>query len=474
MVYGLAHVLTRSVTFLLLPYYSYKLSAADYGELSLYFMFLAVVQTFYVYGLDVAYLRFYNLKDHGRTKKQINGTVLLAAALSTLLLSGLLALFREPISSLLILRPQDPGIVSEGVLICIGILIFDTLSTYPFLKLRSDNRPLVFSGQKLINVGLNIALNIWLVGGLALGVRGVLYANLIASAVTCLLLLPYIYRQCEFKLDRPLLTEMLRFGLPNVPTYLSVMIVELTGRKALEIYRGVEEAGLYSAGCKLGMFMGVVNAAYRFAWQPFFLKHAEDQQAPTLFSKAMSYYLLASCAFLVWLSLLARPLLTADLPVIGQIIAPAFWGGLGIFPIILAAHIFDGVYANLMVGIYLKKATSKLPMVTGAAAIFTILANIALVPKLGMIASAWITFVAFLIQAVLLYRVVWKLYPVTYEWKRIGILSIVTTVFTIAAVALPLSIMWRIVLAAAFPFVLIVAGFFPAQERAALRRLLRI
>ncbi len=374
MVYGLAHVLTRSVTFLLLPYYSYKLSTADYGELSLYFMFLAVVQTFYVYGLDVAYLRFYNLKDHGKSKADRSTAQFCSQSLfRRLVLSGLLALFREPIGTLLILRPQEPGVVSEGVLICIGILIFDTLSTYPFLKLRSDNRPLVFSGQKLINVGLNIALNIWLVGGLALGVRGVLYANLIASAVTCLLLLPYIYRQCELKLDRPLLWEMLRFGLPNVPTYLSVMIVELTGRKALEIYRGVEEAGLYSAGCKLGMFMGVVNAAYRFAWQPFFLKHAEDQQAPTLFSKAMSYYLLASCTFLVWLSLLAMPLLTADLPVIGQIIAPAFWGGLAIFPIILAAHIFDGVYANLMVGIYLKKATSKLPMVTGiAAAIFTI------------------------------------------------------------------------------------------------------
>jgi len=470
MVYGLAHVLTRSVTFLLLPYYSHKISAAEYGELSLYFMFLAVVQTFYVYGLDVAYLRYYNLADHGRTKAQVNGTVLSATLISTAILSILLASLSIPLGSLLINKPLDAGVVTKSVLICIGILIFDTISTYPFLKLRSDNRPLVFAGQKLVNVTLNIALNVLLVGHFSLGVGGVLYANLISSALTCLLLLPDILRTCEFRLDRPLLSEMLKFGLPNIPTYLSVMVVELAGRKAIELYRGVEEAGLYSAGCKLGMFMGVVNAAYRFAWQPFFLKHAQDEHAKTLFSKAMTYYLLAACTFLVWLSLLANDILTATLPGIGQIIAPAYWGGLAVFPIILAAHIFDGVYANLMVGIYLEKATRKLPAVTGIAALFTVAANIVLVPAFGMIASAWITFAAFLIQAALLYRVVWRLYPVHYEWKRIGLLGAVTTCFTLAATVTDITLPWRVLLAGAFPLVLIALRFFPHNEIVAVKR----
>ncbi|MBK6766995.1 MAG: lipopolysaccharide biosynthesis protein [bacterium] len=471
--YGLAHVLTRSVTFLLLPYYSHKISAAEYGELSLYFMFLAVVQTFYVYGLDVAYLRYYNLADHGRSKAQVNGSVLIATLISTAVLSIALAGLAVPLGSLLIDKPLVSATVAKGVLICVGILIFDTISTYPFLKLRSDNRPLVFAGQKLINVTLNIALNVLLVGHYALGVSGVLYANLISSAVTCALLLPGILRASELHMDWPLLREMLKFGLPNIPTYLSVMIVELAGRKAIELYRGVEEAGLYSAGCKLGMFMGVVNAAYRFAWQPFFLKHAQDQQAQTLFSKAMTYYLLAACAFLVWLSLLGRDLLTANWPVVGQIIAPAFWGGLSVFPIILAAHIFDGIYANLMVGIYLKKATRKLPAVTGVAAAFTIAANIALVPALGMMASAWITFAAFLIQAVLLYRVVWRLYPVHYEWKRIALLGLVTIVFTLVATLADVSLGWRIALAFAFPIVIVVLRFFPESEIVAIKRLIR-
>ncbi len=450
------------------------MTAADYGELSLYYLFLAIVQTFYIYGLDIAYLRFYNLTDHGKSKAEVNGTVLLASVATSLILSAILALFSVELGKLLIHSPQDASSVSSNVLLCISILFFDTISTFPFLKLRSDNRPLVFSAQKLINVGINLGLNVWLIEGLNMGLRGVLWANLISSIVTTVLLLPNILKLCKFKIDGPLLREMLVFGIPNVPTYLFVMVVELSDRKALELYRGVSEAGLYSAGYKLGMFMGVVNAAFRFAWQPFFLKHAQDEQAPTLFAKTMTYYVLVATSLMVWLTLFIPPLVRTDLPIVGNLIAPAFWAGLSVFPLILAAHIFDGIYANLMVGIYLKKATRKLPLVTGVAALFTIVANIIFVPIYGMMAAAWITLAAFLIQSVALYLTVNRIYPISYEWGRIATLFIVGGVFTAVAALAPLSLYWRIALAVAFPLALFAFRFFPEDELRSIRRLVRL
>lgn len=473
-VYGFAHVLTRSVTFLLLPYYSHRMTSADYGELSLYYLFLAIVQTFYIYGLDIAYLRFYNLHDHGKSKAEVNGTVLLASVSTSLLISAVLALFSVELGRLLIHAPQDAASVPSNLLICISILFFDTISTFPFLKLRSDNRPLAFSAQKLINVAINLLLNIWLIEGMNMGLRGVLWANLISSIITTLLLLPDLAKDCKFRIDGPLLREMLVFGIPNVPTYLFVMVVELADRKALEVYRGVSEAGLYSAGYKLGMFMGVVNAAFRFAWQPFFLKHAQDEQAPRLFAKTMTYYVLAATSLLVWLTLFVPPLVQTKLPFVGSLIAPAFWAGLSVFPIILAAHIFDGIYANLMVGIYLKKATRKLPLVTGVAALFTIAANIIFVPTYGMMAAAWITLVAFLIQAIALFLTVNSIYPISYEWGRITTLFVVGGIFTAIAALASLTLYWRIALAVIYPLVLLALRFFPEDELRSIRRLVRL
>jgi len=470
-IYGFAHVLTRSITFLLLPYYSHRMSAADYGELSLYYLFLAVMYTFYVYGLDIAYLRFYNLRDHGVDKARVTGTTLILALFSSIALSGVLALASGFIGNLLISAPQRPAEVTPSVLLCIGVLFFDTIGTFPFLRLRSENRPLVFAGQKLINVTLTLSLNILFIEQ-GLGLQGILLANLIASAVTALLLLPTLLKSVEWRMDGPLLRQMLAFGLPNIPTYLFVMVVELAGRKAVEVYRGSEEAGLYSAGYKLGMFMGVINAAFRFAWQPFFLKHAEDENAATLFSKVLTYYVFISMTFSVWLTLLAQPILTAELPLIGQIIAPAFWAGFAVFPLVLFAHIFDGIYANMMVGIFLKKATRRLPLVTGAAAAVTIIGNILLVPRYGMLASAWVSLVAFVIQAILLYFVVNRLYPVAYEWRRLFILFVLGAGFMGVTMVTEPSLLARFALAVAFPVALIVSKFFTSDEIRHIRKLL--
>lgn len=450
------------------------MTAADYGELSLYYLFLAVTQTFYIYGLDVAYLRFYNLKDHGSSKAEVNGTTVIATVFSAMTLTAVLAAVSGEIGNLLIKNPIDPESVASNIHICLGILIFDTVSTYPFLRLRSENKPLSFASQKVINVIINLSLNFWFIEVASLGLQGILWANLVSSVATTAFVLPGILNTCTFKFKGSLFRDMLKFGLPNVPTYLFVMIVELTGRKVLEVYRGVEEAGLYSAGYKLGMFMGVVNAAFRFAWQPFFLKHSDDANAAILFSKAMTYYVLVTTYLMILLTLFVPPLIMYDLPVLGSIIAPAFWSGLSVFPIILAAHIFDGMYANLMVGIYMKKATGKLPLVTGAAALVTVIGNLTLVPTYGMMASAWVTLLAFAVQTSLCVIVVSKIYPIPYEWHRISKLLFLGGVFTLAGAALNLELGARVIIAVLFPVSLLIIRFFPQEEIRAIRAYMRI
>ena len=173
---------------------------------------------------------------------------------------------------------------------------------------------------------------------------------------------------------------------------------------------------MYSAGYKLGMFMAVVTGAFRFAWQPFFLSHAGRPDAPRLFARVLTYYLLVTSTLFLALTFFVNTLVKTHWPGIGYLIHPDYWAGLSVFPIILLAHLFDGVYANLMVGVYLKKLTAWLPLVTGAGAAFTIAFCLLLVPAYGMNAAAWITLIAFVLEAVLCWFVVRRAYPVPYEW----------------------------------------------------------
>lgn len=473
LIYGTGHILTRLVTFLLLPYYSYQLAPAEYGEVTLYYLFIAVTQTFYFYGLDIAFLRHYTLQKDEHARRQIFGTTLAATLLSSLGLTLLLALAAPTISNWLIRQPVHPEIAVTMIRVCAWILLFDTLSTFPFIMLRGTHRPYRFATIKLINVVINIALNILFIGVWGWSVAGVLWANFWASVITLGIQLPETFRKAKLTFDGRLLREMLVFGLPNVPTYLFVMVVELADRKILEALRGLEEAGLYSAGYKLGMFMAVVTGAFRFAWQPFFLSHADDKDAPRLFARVMTYFVLL-CGFLfLSFSLLVPLLITVDLPLLnGALIEQRYWAGLAIFPLILLAHLFDGIYANLMVGVYIKKRTVLLPWVTGAAALLNVGGNLLLIPHFGMWAAAWLTLAAFMLEAFLLWLFIRRIYPVPYEWTRL--LHIALTVgglFFLGSLDALHGLLPRIGLVVALPLVLWATGFLRPEEHRRLKEL---
>jgi O-antigen/teichoic acid export membrane protein len=472
-IYGVGHIASRLLTFLLLPYYSFHLSPAEYGEMTLYFLFTALVQTFFWYGLDIAYLRYFTLAKEPEKRRIVSGTTLLTSFISTAVLSLLIFLAARPLGALIVHSPANAELVPGFVRLCAGILFFDTLSTYPFLFLRGSHRPKRFTAVKIFNVCVNVSLNIWFVGHLDLSIAGILWANLIASALTLVVLLPSMLRNITIKVDRELVKEMVRFGIPNVPTYLFVMVIELADRKVIELYRGLAEAGLYSAGYKLGMFMAVVTGAFRFAWQPFFLSHSDRPDAPRLFARVLTYYLLVTTSLFLVMTFFVDAVIKTKWPGVGYIIAPQFWAGLSVFPIILLAHVFDGVYANLMVGIYLKKLTAKLPAVTGVAALFTIVFCILLVPPYGMMAAAWITLAAFFLEAVMLWLVVRKAYPVPYEWARIAKLGVACTVVLAAGLFTGMNAPWqRALILLFFPVILYVLGFLDERERFHLRKLL--
>jgi O-antigen/teichoic acid export membrane protein len=302
-----------------------------------------------------------------------------------------------------------------------------------------------------------------------------LWANLWASAITLAIQLPEVYRRVKPNFDKSLLKQMMAFGLPNIPTYLFVMMIELADRKILEAMRGLEEAGLYSAGYKLGMFMAVVTGAFRFAWQPFLLSHAEESDAPRLFARVLTYYVLI-CGFLfLSLSFLVPLLVTTNLPGVGDaIIDRRYWAGLGVFPIILLAHAFDGIYANLMAGVYIKKKTALLPWVTGIAAAVNVGGNLLLVPVYGMWAAAWLTLIAFTIEAILLWVFIRRSYPVPYEWGRLLHLSLVVGgLFLLGSLGVFRGFLPRIGLIVAMPLALWATGFLRPEERRRLKSLIR-
>lgn len=434
-VYGVGTIAARAVAFLLLPYYSHLMSPGEYGVFTLFLIFVGIMQPLYMHGMDISLLRFSAAADKEHQKKDL-GFVLIQTLMVGGVISAMIAIFSPQVARLVV--SSSTGVERSLALMSAAVLITDTLGFHIFTFLRIRHRPGIFSAFKLGNVFLNIGLNIYLVGTLRLGAMGGFLAFVIASAVTLLGLLWVVRREIHLSWNRSQLKEWLLFGLPNVPSMLFIMILEFSDRKWIEALMGVDEAGIYSAGYRLGMFMNMVAQAFRYAWQPFFLQTASDEDARDTYARILTYFLMATGWMWLGMTLLLEPLLKLPLPGIGPLIHPNFWAGFAVFPIIMLAHIFNGIYANFMVGVYLEKKTKIIPLVVGVAAIVNVVGNGLLIPVYGWMASAWLTVASYAIIAVGIFLYINRRYPVPYEWGRIGVIAIsVAVMWFVATYLLP-------------------------------------
>ena len=78
-----------------------------------------------------------------------------------------------------------------------------------------------------------------------------------------------------------------------------------------------------------------------------------------------------------------------------------------------------GLYVNLMVGIYIEKKTTYLPLITGAAALVSVIANLVLIPGFGMYGAATASIFAYAVMVTGLYILVQRHYPIPYEGMRL-------------------------------------------------------
>jgi len=458
-VYGVSTILGRAISFLLLPLYTHYLTQEAYGVVSLVLAYLGIMTIISTYGLDAAFLRYYILAGTEEEKRHIFNTgfwsVLLMSA--AILLGSFL--FATPLAGWLL----DSAAYRHIIMLMAGILLFDSIMIIPFLLLRAEERSRLFVILKVANVIVNFLTTYVFVVKLNRGVSGVFEANLISSIFTFLTVLPISLRHLRPSMRRAVYLDLLKFGLPYLPSTLSVYFVDVIDRFILKQLTNVATVGLYSAGCKLGMLMSLLIAAFRFAWHPFFLSTSKEPNAQAIFARIFTLFLLVCAVCLLGVSLFIEELVRFK---IGEktLFGAKYWGSTSVVPAILLAYIFFGAYVNFIIGIHLEKKTHYLPFITGLAAVVKIAATYALVPLLGMNGAALGTTLAYMAMATALYLVAQRLYYIRYEWNRLAKLVLTTAaVFVLGYWIWPAP--WqKAILLIAFPLTLFLIGFFEKGE----------
>ena len=419
-IYGIASVLPRVVTILLVKLKTSVFKTEVFATDTTYYIYAAYLNVLLTYGMETAFFRFFTKeKDKGK----IISTTFISLLVTTCVFLVIAWYFSNTLS--IFLGFSNPLFFK----LLITTIFFDTIVVIPFAYLRVSNKPIKFALYKIGNVlihGFFVVFFLWVVPefdinlpptltnvfGEAPQVIYVFFAGVIASLSTFLLLSPIVFK-FKLEFDPLIFKQLLNYGIPIMFGGLAYAINENLDKLLQPMYIGKSEMGIYAACYKLGVFMTLFITAFRMGAEPFFFNQADTKNARTTYATILTYFTIFGSIFMF--VIIAYIKLFSKI-VIGDAI---YLQALHIVPIILLANLMLGIYHNLSVWYKLTDKTKYGMYISSFGALITIIINIIFIPMFGYIASAWATLLAYTTMTLISYFLGRKHYPVPYQLSKI-------------------------------------------------------
>jgi O-antigen/teichoic acid export membrane protein len=437
-IYGVSTIAGRVLSFFLTPIYTRTFAPGVYGILTTIFSWAAILNAIMAFGMETTFFRYLN--KHSDNKKRVyNNAFASVFSITIIFLVFTLPFIGHIASFIQVGKDSNHADFVTFIDYFIAILVIDAWCVIPFAKIRADGKPGRYSLVKTINILIFISLNLifiyvipfwlrhhfagsgWISGWYVKGWVGYVFlSNLVASAVTLILLLPELLK-IRFDFDRKMLYEMYSYSWPVLIANLSFLVNENMDKlllgKLLPQNISVREVGIYAACAKISLFLSIFVQAFRLGAEPFFFNHAKNKNAGQTYARIMDYFVIAVCVIFI--------ALITNIEILKYFVKghnPAqtalYWTGLRVVPPLVFGYVSLGVYMNLSVWYKLSDQTKYGLYISGIGAILTIVLNVLFIPAYSYMASAWVSLIAYAVMMVLSYIWGQKNYPIPYNLKK--------------------------------------------------------
>jgi O-antigen/teichoic acid export membrane protein len=462
LIYFLGGIVSSGGNVLLTPIYAKYLDPSEFGVLSSIGMLSTIMGFTLSFGFGGAVARYYfEIRDEYEWKSFL-GTVAAFTILVGLLLVLLLSTFLRDVWGTLF-----PGVMFDPYAqlgIWIGFL--GALPTVPLALEQAKGNALRYRYLTTASFLLVACFMIMFVVAMRQGALGALRAQLIAGVAMAIIYFLVIGRTASLSLSLAHLLKALAFGVPIMLYAILGFAVELSLKYLVQYLAGLPELGIYSLALVYASILTLVASAINMAWTPIFYKHGFDSNGMNLYRQFALTYLTAMCALGLILSLFAEETISIFAP-------SAYQKAYEIVPILILANLFGSVGWTLTANpIFFVKRTAALPWLTAVSLGVGTLSGVWLIPKLGV----WGASIALLLSNAALvcmsFVVSQKLYPVPYEYRKMGFVLLVAILICAAGQEfLKSMLLTKISLCLLFVALVLVAKIVPVSTLIRLREL---
>ena len=382
---GIGRISTKIVTFLLLPLYTSRLSASEYGTVDLLVTYGTLLFPIVNLQLKDAIFKYSveNRDDIDEVKRIISSgffTSLAFVAIYLLLFYGLNVIFVIPHPCFLVIYVISSVLLSETSCMARGL---GNNICYAFANFLSSFL-VVISGIILVawmdigEVGLLIAYIVGpIFGTIYLFVCGELYKYLSVK---------------DISIER--IKVLLKYSLPLVPNELSWWVLHASDRTIVNFFLGVAATGVLAVANKFSLIYTTIFQIFYASWVEQCMIVVTQKEGiiyiQETLHKIMIFIFFASITFISVMPFLFPIMVNSQ-----------YFEGYSLVPLYIIAALFNAVI-GLLSPIYLSRNETKIvAMTTIIAGIINIVVNILLITYMGLIAAAISSVCGYSIVAVL-------------------------------------------------------------------------
>tara|TARA_Y100000588_G_C14267732_1_gene930769 strand:+ start:2975 stop:4432 length:1458 start_codon:yes stop_codon:yes gene_type:complete len=429
-IYAIPSIISRGLSFFLLPIYTRVLSPASYGALDLLMVFAKIVDMLISLQVSQGVARYYAAEDDADRKVLYASSAFWLTVFCYTFFLALGIKYSSHLATIVMGRDDLESVFRIGVVYIWLNGIFYLIQNQFRWELRSKHYTIVSLLMTLVTASLAVTMAYILQWGLA----GLLYGMVGGLLIGCIYGLCQLRNSFRFRFNWNQLKDMLIFSTPLVPSVVAIFISHYIDRLMINHYFSLNEVGLYGIGFRLAGVVGLVTAGVQGALTPLIYTHYSNPETPMQLARVFRLFTAFALLSFLLLSVFAKEILVL-------ITTPNYYSAdkvvIFLVPAILLAnmHIFAP-------GISIAKKTYLILVINILGAALNTLLNWLLIPVYGISGAALATLLGSLCVFCGYMVFSQRLYFVPHEWKR---LAVAVTVFGLLAYFIPqVSIPFRV------------------------------
>tara|TARA_B110000459_G_scaffold139288_1_gene151938 strand:- start:4289 stop:5728 length:1440 start_codon:yes stop_codon:yes gene_type:complete len=381
-IYSLEPIISKGLTFILIPLYTAYLTIGEYGTLQYVMSLAAFIRIFTQVGTNSAFWKFSNdraLEDNGEILKNLVFLqILFGGIVLALLLIITLILNYEFNSWLLFLY--------------FGSLIIKTFSEILLLQFRYNGFAVKYLATTISTLLLNISITIYFVVYLGFGALGIVYSYLITFIIIGFYALPALITHFKGLVSVIKIKELIKFGTPLMLGNIFLLFISLSDRWFILKMLNEEQLGYYSYVYKFSdLTLTFLVYSFNIIFVPIMWRAYKINCFNVLFHKIEKNLLIIF------------PIISLIIVLISIFLANFFTMnndyilGFNLILLLSFSHIFYGFYLFQILKIQMFSNTKSVIIITAVAATLNFILNFLLIGGFGILGAGISTFFSYLV-----------------------------------------------------------------------------